>query len=82
MLLCPDASPGRTRAGLLSKSFQCGWRDDRSASLKSNRMKDEESLPGRGRNPGIDFHGEKRRCDHSTNPGPTRMLYRFSRARE
>jgi transposase len=53
------------RADLLSKHFSVdGTLIEALASLKSNRPKDEDAPPGGGgRNPSVDFHGEKRSHD-------------------
>lgn len=49
------------------------------ASLKSYRPKDEDEPPGGGRNPDVDFHGEKRSRDtHESKTDKDAFLYRKS----
>jgi hypothetical protein len=49
------------------------------ASLKSVRPKDDDSAPPRGRNPEVDFHGQRRRNDtHQSTTDPEARLAKKS----
>jgi transposase len=71
------------RAGLLSKEHFSvdGTLLEALASLKSYRPKDEDEPPqGGGRNPSIDFHGEKRSRDtHESKTDKDALLFRKSK---
>jgi len=71
------------RAGLLSKDHFSvdGTLLEALASLKSHRRKDEDEPPsGGGRNPTVDFHGEKRRRDtHESKTGKDALLFKKSK---
>ena len=71
------------KAGLLSKehfSFD-GTLIEALASHKSSRPKDEDGPPGGGgRNPSVDFHGEKRSHDtHESKTDPDALLFKKSK---
>ena len=71
------------RAGLLSKEYFSvdGTLIEALASLKSYRPKDEDEPPtqGGGRNPSVDFRGEKRRWEtRKSKTDPDAMLFRKS----
>ena len=70
-------------AGLLSKEHFSvdGTLIEALASLKSYRPKDEDDPPpGGGRNPDVDFHGEKRRRDtHESKTDKDALLFRKSK---
>jgi transposase len=69
------------RAGLLSKEHFSvdGTLIEALASLKSYRRKDEQEPPGGGRNPSVDFHGEKRSRDtHESRTDKDALLFRKS----
>ena len=71
------------RAGLLSKEHFSvdGTLIEALASLKSYRPKDEDEPPtqGGGRNPSVDFRGEKRRREtHESKTDPDARLFRKS----
>lgn len=71
------------RAGLLSKEHFSvdGTLIEALASLKSYRPKDEDEPPtrGGGRNPSVDFRGEKRcRATHESKTDPDALLFRKS----
>ena len=71
------------RAGILSKEHFSvdGTLIEALASLKSYRPKDEDGPPGGGgRNPDVDFHGEKRRCDtHESKTDKYALLFKRPR---
>ena len=71
------------RAGLLSKEHFSvdGTLIEALASLKSYRPKDEDGPPGGGgRNPDVDFHGEKRcRDTHESKTDKDALLFRKSK---
>jgi transposase len=71
------------RAGLLSKEHFSvdGTLIEALASLKSYRPRDEEGPPGGGgRNPTVDFHGEKRRRDtHESKTDKEALLFKKSK---
>lgn len=71
------------RAGLLSREHFSvdGTLIEALASLKSYRPKDEDGPPGGGgRNPGVDFHGEKRSRDtHESKTDPDALLFKKSK---
>jgi IS5 family transposase len=73
-------------AGLLSKAHFSvdGTLIEALASHKSYRPKDEDGPPGGGgRNPTVDFHGEKRSRDtHESKTDKDAYLYRKSKGRE
>ena len=73
-------------ADLLSKEHFSvdGTQIEALASHKSYRPRDEESPPGGGgRNPTVDFHGEKRcRDTHESKTDPEAYLYRKSKGKE
>ena len=71
------------RAGLLSKEHFSvdGTLIEALASLKSYRRKDEDEPPtqGGGRNPSVDFRGEKRRREtHESKTDPDARLFKKS----
>jgi len=56
---------------------------DALASHKSYRPKDEDGLPGGGRNPSVDFHSEKRSRDtHESKPDEDAYFLRKSKGAE
>lgn len=71
------------RAGLLSKEHFSvdGTLIEALASLKSYRPRDEEGPPGGGgRNPSVDFHGEKRSRDtHESKTDKDALLFKKSK---
>ena len=71
------------RAGLLSKEHFSvdGTLIEALASLKSYRPKDEDGPPGGGgRNPDVDFHGEKRSRDtHESKTDKDALLFKKTR---
>lgn len=71
------------RAGLLSKEHFSvdGTLIEALASLKSYRRKDEDGPPGGGgRNPSVDFHGEKRSRDtHESTTDKDALLFKKSK---
>lgn len=73
-------------AGLLSKEHFSvdGTLIEALASLKSYRPKDEDGPPGGGgRNPDVDFHGEKRRRDtHESKTDKDAFLFKKSKGSE
>jgi transposase len=75
------------RAGLLSKEHFSvdGTLIEALASLKSYRPKDEDGPPGGGggRNPSVDFHGEKRcRDTHESKTDKDALLFKKSTGAE
>ncbi|MCP5414892.1 MAG: hypothetical protein H6961_09830 [Chromatiaceae bacterium] len=74
------------RAGLLSKEHFSvdGTLIEALASLKSYRPKDEDGPPGGGgRNPHVDFHGEKRRRDtHESKTDKDALLFKKTKGSE
>ena len=70
------------RAGLLSKEHFSvdGTLIEALASIKSYRPKDEDGPPGGGRNPDVDFHGEKRSRDtHESKTDKDALLFKKSK---
>ena len=71
------------KAGLLSKEHFSvdGTLIEALASHKSYRPKDEDGPPGGGgRNPSVDFHGEKRSRDtHESKTDPDALLFKKSK---
>ena len=70
------------RAGLLSKEHFSvdGTLIEALASLKSYRPRDEDGPPGGGRNPDVDFRGEKRRRDtHESKTDKDALLFKKSK---
>ena len=74
------------RAGLLSREHFSvdGTLIEALASHKSYRPKDEDGPPGGGgRNPAVDFHGEKRRRDtHESKTDKDALLFKKSKGAE
>ena len=74
------------RAGLLSKEHFSvdGTLIEALASMKSYRPKDEDGPPGGGgRNPSVDFHGEKRSRDtHESKTDKEAFLYKKRKGAE